>query len=124
MSDQKPAMGPTEMAEWLGTEEVPGYPGFVWHSKIGQTTPDLEKGYREGFQQAILSLSVAIKRGGSYERGYQHGLAEIARAMNRRGRLDAQDIEEWLSDTGRRWINDLPLQMQVKPPPIRLKMER
>ena len=44
--------------------------------------------------------------------------------MNRRGRLDAQDIEEWLSDTGRRWVNDLPLQMQVKPPPIRLKMER
>ena len=43
MSDQNPAMGPTEMAEWLGTEEVPGYPGFVWHSKIGQTTPDLEK---------------------------------------------------------------------------------
>jgi hypothetical protein len=65
MSERKPAIGPKEMAEWMGTEEVPGHPGFVWHSKVGRTTPELEKDYREGFRQAILSLSDAINRGGS-----------------------------------------------------------
>jgi hypothetical protein len=113
--------GPDEMAKFSPTEEVPGHPGFHW---IGRTTPDVEKEYREGFHQAILSLSMAMKRGGTYDRGYQHGLVEIASAMNRRGRLDAQDIEEWLSDTGQQWVSNLPLEMQVLPPPIRLKRER
>lgn len=71
MSEDKPAIGPEKIAKFIGTEEVLGHPGFLWHSKTGQTDPDLELEYQKGSYQAILSLSTAIKKRGKYDRDYQ-----------------------------------------------------
>ena len=124
MSDKTPAIGPDEMAKMMGTEEVPGHPGFKWHSKIGQATPESEKEYRAGYYLAMQQLHDAIQRGGKFDRGYQHALVAIADAHERRGRLDAEDLQEWLRDTGARWLSDLPSDIQVIPPRIRLAEER
>lgn len=122
--DKKLTMSAEAMDEWMGTQEVPGRPGFAWHSKIGEADPKLEQEYRAGYFAAIQHLMTAIQRGGKYDRGYQHALTEIARAHNRRGRLDAADLREWVNDTGRRWLSDLPMDKQVLPPEIKTTWDR
>ena len=123
MGDKKPAMTADELDDILGTEEVPGFPGFKWHSKVGQATPD-EKRYREGYSLAVQQLYFAIRQGDGFSRGYQHAREAIVNAHRRRGLLDSSDLEEWVRDTGARWLSDLPQDKKVLPPPIRLEGER
>ena len=100
-------------------EEVPGYPGFFMFAASNESDGEnAEREYRDGYFQAVSILLGAIIKSDAYSRGYQRAIVEIGRLVEARGRLDARDLEPWVSGRGSQWLEEVRLDLQVLPPAL------
>ena len=59
---------------------------------------------------------------GAFRRGYHQAIAEVVHVL-RNNSITADELDSWVEEDGMKWRKDMPLEYQILPPKLTIKMK-